>query len=310
MFQKVETNIEYLTRDSRKWVEKGFICMVFSGIKIASSYSGRPVCRGGSKKTLRNVIPILALLLISLAVFGCGDEGVVDAVFTEDDPQPPDELQGSAYLENMSEHSAIRIEMKEIDLSLITDAEGNYSLPNEMAEGEWTLRASYPYFTAAEQSFTIINGMPESDLEPMELAQEVVFNVVPDKPFYTYGETVIITLNVHNVVDYPVTLSSQTSPMTAFAVRHEGATVVGGLFPGQGSEPQSVTIEPGEFVTFVMNWTIDNPDLDPGEYEIYSIVANSDSHPDYFSFDSELADELNKSLFAKLVPATISISAN
>ena len=309
MYQKIESNNEYLTQKGGFIGEKDFICRFFSGIKFANKISTAMPNNICVRKQLRRTLPILLLSLMILFI-GCGDEDGIGAVFTEDTQEPPDVLQGQVILENMSDHSSIRIELKEIELSLLTDAEGSYSLPGEIAEGEWTLRASYPFFSAMEQNFVVVNGTPESDLETMELVQEVVFDVVPEKLFYTYGDTVIITLYARNMTTQEVTLSSQTSPMTAFAVRHEGVTVVGGLFPGQGAEPQSVTLGPGELQEFTMSWTIDNPELDPGEYQIYALLTTSVTHPDYFKTDSDLAEELNESLYAKLVPATISLSTN
>lgn len=257
---------------------------------------------------MRKKIAIMLTILFMFLVLGCGEEGMDMPVgFTDDQEDPPETLQGMALLENMDDHGSIRVEMMEIDLSLLTDQDGSYTLPSEIADGEWTLRASYPYFGLAERAFDVFGGVPESDLATMELTQEVVFDVVPDNTFYTHGETVTITLTVHNVAGQEITLSSSTSPMTAFAVRRDGQTVVGGLFPGQGVEPQSVTLAAGQSEDFILNWTIDNPELEPGEYKIYALLTVSGSYPDYFSQNSELAAQLNESLYSKLAPATIII---
>lgn len=250
-------------------------------------------------------ILLIAAVLLPLA---CGDDGVIKVGFDEvNESTTPPEVQGRALLENMTEHSGISVELEEIDINLITDAEGKFSLLNELADGEWTLRASYPFFSSIEQSFTVVKGIPETELDNMELTQQIVFDVLPDKLTYTYGDTVFITLEALNVTDEPITLYSLTSPMAAFAVRYEGTTVVGGLFPGQGSQAQEVTLEPGEVQQFSLTWIIDNFDLEPGEYKIFAVLTNSGQYPDYFSPSSDLAAELNESLFQKLTPATITI---
>ena len=158
-----------------------------------------------------------------------------------------------------------------------------------------------------EEKFTIVNGIPESEIETMELGQQIVFDVTPERLIYTYGETVNIVVSVRNVGSEATTISSASSPMTAFAVRRDGETVVGGLFPGAGAEPQSVTLQPGEVQTFELNWIIDNPDLDVGDYQIYGLLCASADYPDYFSQESSTAAELNESLYTKLAPATITI---
>ncbi|MDP8224868.1 MAG: hypothetical protein P9L99_16025 [Candidatus Lernaella stagnicola] len=250
------------------------------------------------------------LVLLAAMLVACGDNGVgIDVGF--DDPVEegvPPEAQGSATLENMHNHSGISVELAEIGISLVTDEKGEFALISELAEGEWTLFASYPFFSTAEQNFTVVKGRPENDLDPMKLDQRVIFDVRPERPYYTYGETVVITLDATNVSGEIQKLESLSSPMAAFAVRHNSETVVGGLFPGQGSEPQEVVLQPYETLSFTLSWTIDNFDLEPGDYDIYAVLTNSAQYPDYFSPDSELAAELNNSLFSKLTPATISLA--
>lgn len=239
----------------------------------------------------------------------CGDDGVgLDVGFDEGDvsEDAPSEVQGVASLENMQNHSGISVELLEIGISLVTDDTGEFSLISELADGEWTISASYPFFAGDEQSLTIVNGRPEADLETMILYQQVIFNVVPDKLEYTYGETVFITLEALNITDEPLSLLSATSPMAAYAVRHEDQTVVGGLYPGQGAEPQEVVLQPDEIQSFTMSWTIDNYELELGDYQIFAVLTNSDQYPEYFSSEAETA-ELNESLFSKLTPVTVTL---
>ncbi len=250
---------------------------------------------------------ILLALTLAMVVAGCGDHNKLVSPFNDRTSAPPDVLQGQALLENMDNHRDVRVEMEEIKLSLLTDDAGSFALPNEIADGEWTLKASYPYFASVEEKFTIINGMPDADLKPMKLGQLVAFEVQPERSFYTYGETVNITLRVTNVTNAELTISSATSPMTAFAVRHDDQTVVGGLFPGSGVEPQSVTLHAFEVQTFQLNWIIDNPDLQPGQYQIYALLCVSADYPDYYIQDTGGGSELNDSLYAKLTPAEITI---
>lgn len=252
------------------------------------------------------------MLTVFLALtFGCGDDGVgIDVGFDEGDTTgAPEDSTGHATLENMDNHAGISIELEEIGINLITDENGDFALITELAEGEWTLTASYPFFSPDAQAFTVVKGRPDGELRDMSLNQRVLFNVLPERPVYTYGETVVINLEVTNVTAEPQSLESLTSPMAAFAVRHAGETVVGGLFPGQGSEPQQVTLAPWETLTFTLSWTIDNYELEPGEYQIFALLTDSAHYPDYFSADEEIA-ELNASLYSKLSPATITITTD
>jgi len=251
------------------------------------------------------IVAMVGLLFLP----ACGDDGVgLDVGFDEGETgeNGPPEVQGYASLENMQNHAGISIKLLEIDISLVTDDSGQFSLISELADGEWTISASYPFFTEDKQSLTIVNGRPENDLQSMSLYQQIIFNVVPDKLEYTYGETVFITLEALNITNEPLTLLSGTSPMAAYAVRHEGQTVVGGLYPGQGAEPQEVELLPEEIQSFTMSWTIDNYELGPGEYQIYAILTNSGQYPEYFSADAG-SSELNESLFSKLIPVTVTL---
>jgi hypothetical protein len=261
-------------------------------------------------KNVKRLTAILLLILLVALPLGCGDDGVgIDVGFDEaDDDNAPDEAQGQAVLENMQDHSGISITLEEIGINLVTDANGEFSLIAELAEGEWTLSASYPFFTSDEQAFTVVKGRPDGDLREMTLEQLVIFDVLPERQVYYHGETVLVSLEATNVTSEELTLESLTSPMASLAVRHDGETVVGGLFPGLGSEPQSVVLQPYETLSFSLSWTIDNYDLAPGEYQIYAVLTDSGHYPDYFTPDSELAAELNGSLYDKLTPATITLS--
>jgi hypothetical protein len=260
------------------------------------------------RKLLRSAVTVAAMALAALFFTGCGSDNIVGFDEPADQGSAP-EVKGTAHLENMENHSGISVEMADLKVNLVTDESGKFSLMAEIADGTWTLRAVYPYFYAVEQEFTIVNGLLDSALEAMTLRQKIVFNVYVDKLTYTYGETVFITLEALNVTNDAVTLSSLSSPMDAYAVRFEDQTVVGGLFPGQGSAPQETTLAPGEVRTFEQTWTIDNYDLPPGEYQVYAALTNSAQYPNYFSAESELAAQFNESLYSKLTPATITLTA-
>jgi len=247
---------------------------------------------------------------IALVAAGCGGKGLGLAnPFGSSGGQGSSSAEGQAHLQNEQNHAGITVTIVEINVSLITNTEGVYSLVNQLADGDWTLRAVYPYFSAQEQSFTVINGVLENSLQTMLLPEKIAFTVTTDKTSYTYGETVFVTLEAVNVTSDPVTIDSMTSPLEAFAVRFNGQTVAGGLFPGQNSEPEQVTLEPGVPQQSQWSWTIDNPDLAAGEYQIYGILTNSGQYPDYFDPNSDLAAQFNDSLFTKFTPATITLTA-
>lgn len=248
---------------------------------------------------MKKIIPILifALLIIFSA---CDDDGI-------DNESAPDILTGIVQLENMANHSGVRVELVEISTSLLTDMDGTYHLPENLAEGEWTLQASYPFFSLRTETFVMQSGAPADEIEPMKLSQRVHFYVSTDRENYGIGETVEITLDVLNMEDEAVTLSSLTSPQAAFAVRKDDVTVVGALLPGLGEESQSVTIEPGDEFQTTLSWVLDNNSLEPGEYHIYAVLSDNENYPNYFNPDEDLMTQFNESLFSKLVPAVVNI---
>jgi hypothetical protein len=246
--------------------------------------------------------PLLAAALLAALVWsGCG-EALMDAAHA------PDNLAGRVTLENQAEHSNVEVTLTlgGWSVTLLTDAGGTFTVPSDLAAGEWTMQADFPFFGRASGGFTVENGLPTSDLADLLLPRRVRFDVTTDAPAYRLGDPVEITLVAGNTGDETIVLKSATSPMFAVAVVADGRTHIGSLMPGSNPTPEEVTLAPGEQRTFQVTWRTEATPLAPGFYNVYAILAASETYPDFFSADFP---ELNDALFAKLVPAPIELVA-
>lgn len=255
---------------------------------------------------MRATIAILVLAALALFANCSGDLDTFSALDSAGDA--PDILTGSVRLENMENHSGVRVELTEISTSLVTDDGGAFILPENLAEGEWTVKTSYPYFSDSSQTFTVKNGKPEKELQTIQMQQKIRFDVVTDKFEYLVGETVHITMTAHNLSDEDITLSSTLSPQVALAVVKEEMILVGDLLPGDLEEAESITIEPAIPQVFEISWMLDDVKMESGSYEIYSVITDNVNFPSYFSHDTTLLEQFNYTLFEKLSPAIIAVN--
>jgi len=250
---------------------------------------------------------LITVFLFTLLLFGCGGDMETFEPFSEDG-EAPEILTGNVDLENMEDHAGVRIELLEINTSLVTDENGAFILPELLAEGEWTISSTYPFFSSAQQVFIVQNGLPSNKLETMKMEQQVAFNISTNKQEYMAGDVVEITLETINISDEPITLSSTSSPQVALAVRKDGVTVMGNLLPGDELTPCEITIDPEEPTITEISWTIDDLKFEHGEYEIFAILTDNVNYPFYFNPEENLGMEFNESLFQKLLPAIILIN--
>lgn len=246
-------------------------------------------------------------LLILTLIFAFSLLGACENGFDNSDHNAPDILTGSVLLENMEDHSGISVKLEEIDASLVTEMDGTFTLPENLAEGEWSLVADYPYFQTMSQTFIIKNGQPEEKLETMEMEQNIQFSVWTDHPDYFVGDTVYVTVIAENLIGEPITLSSNSSPQLAIAIRQEGEILLGGLFPGNEEEPSLLTIEPDEPYETEVSWEIDNALLASGEYEVYALLTDGVNYPNYFDPDPARSEKFNNTLYSKIDYAIIRI---
>lgn len=255
---------------------------------------------------MKKQIVITALFGLLLLV-SCGEGGLDIVSPLDGEGEAPDILTGEVVLENMNDHAGVRIELMEIETSLLSNEDGSFILPENLAEGEWTITASYPFFSQTSQKFVIQNGMPSDELESMEMHQQIRFTVLTDKESYFVGETIEITLMVENLVSETITLASETSPQAALALRKDGATLMGSLLPGEGESPEGMTLDEGETRFIEASFPLSNAQLVPGVYDLYGVLADGTNYPLYFTSDEEPLDSLNETLFAKLTPTSLVI---
>lgn len=224
------------------------------------------------------------------------------------------------FLENQQDHSGITVTVVEADTSVYTAADGSYTLP-PLPDGTWTLRALYPWYSTAEQTFTIVNGEPTKPIADMTLKQEIAFEVSTDKSSYAMGDIVRITLISRNISERRVTLETTSGPMQAYAVRKNGQTIEGGLRPGVLTVMVEKAFQPGDVDTTYMDWNTSRyPPPGPGAYEIYAALTTGRTYSDsdtttywhYFELSylvpPDISQMLSESLFSKLVPAIITLT--
>ncbi|MBZ0273090.1 hypothetical protein K8I61_13715 [bacterium] len=254
---------------------------------------------------------VLVALAVAALFAACTDElGNKLSGFDVDEAseEARDILTGRARLSGETDHNDIRVELPDAGFSMFTDKSGNFQLPRDLSDGEWTIVANYPFFHSVTRRFNVVRGVPESPLATIELPRAIAFGISTNGTFFGYGSTVVITLAATNVSTNPVIIASTRRPIAAFAVRRNGETVAGGLFPGYDAlDPVEIEFAPGDTQYFQMRWKIDNPDITSGYYDIYAALASDVTHPSYFSEDAEDA-AFNESLFAKLSPVTIRVN--
>ncbi len=249
-------------------------------------------------------------LTASIMTGACSDElGDRLSGFDSDDSSTikHDILTGQVILEDAEKHDMIRVELTDVGVSMLTDEEGYFQLPKDLSDGDWTLQASYPYYHAAEQSFRIVKGVPESRLDTFSLSRSVDFTVTTNGNRFHVGSVVQITLAAENVSTKDVALSSAYSPAETFSVMQGGQVVFGDLYPGTTASQETVDLSPGDAVYYQMQWEINDGAQSAGEYAIYAVVATGETHPDYFDASSEDSNPFNQSLYSKLRGADIRI---
>ncbi|MCZ7582176.1 MAG: carboxypeptidase-like regulatory domain-containing protein [Deltaproteobacteria bacterium] len=256
--------------------------------------------------------PWLLFIAVTAIVAGaaCSDEfgNKLSGFDTDDSEQSLDDaLTGQAFLDVESEHSFIRVQAEEGGFSVLTNSNGLFRLPQDLSEGEWEITASYPYFHPVSQAFSVSRGLPTKPLEGMVLPRAVEFSITTNGSFFTRDSTLTITLAAENVSTEPVILSSSRSPMAAYALRLDGVTLAGGLFPGNTDEAQDVLLAPSETKYFELNVVIP-ADLPAGDYLFYAILTTDLTHPEYFDPSEGTASAFNESLYAKLDSAAIRIN--
>ncbi len=131
-------------------------------------------------------------------------------------------LQTRVTLENQSEHSGIMVELLELDTFAVTDSTGKFILQN-IPDGEYTMRAGYPYFSFAETKVLVQNGIIQTPVN-MELKQLLQFWVEPSETTLSALDLSTLTayLFVKNITDTIVTIGGYSSPEIFVAFEPQG----------------------------------------------------------------------------------------
>ncbi len=253
---------------------------------------------------------IALILFVCLSATGCPDEwGNELSGFDTDGvgKNSADILTGRALLAGQRDNASIQILLGQLDVSMLTGADGLYRLPRDLPEGEWTLEARYPYYHSAKLSFQIKNGVPADPLPDLTLERALDFTVTTNGYFFTFGDSVIVTLAVENISTTPYEIRSSKKPVEAMAVVRNGEVVYGGLVPGLVEDEIQITFAPGDTLFYEFLWKIEGTDVSPGEYEIYAVLTSDLTHPEYFTKPTAGQTDLNAGLFARLRPAVVRV---
>ncbi|MCC6160318.1 MAG: hypothetical protein IT350_19860 [Deltaproteobacteria bacterium] len=255
-------------------------------------------------------LPIVLVVFACLAAVGCPDEWGNELSGFDTDGianDSADILTGRATLEGQGDNASIQILLGQLDLSMLTADGGLYRLPRDLPEGEWELEARYPYHHSAKLSFQIENGVPTDPLPDITLERALDFTVTTNGYFFTFGDSVIVTLAVENISTEPHEIRSSKKPIEAMAVVRNGEIVFGGLVPGLVDDETVLTFEPGDTLFYEFLWKIGGINISPGEYEIYAVLTSDLTHPEYFSKPVDGQADLNAGLFERLRPAVIRV---
>ncbi len=253
---------------------------------------------------------LVALLCACLALVGCPDEWGNELSGFDTDGignESADILTGRALLEGQGDNAAIQILLGQLDISMLTANDGLYRLPRDLPEGEWELEARYPYYHSATLKFQIENGVPSDPLPDLTLARALEYTVTTNGYFFTFGDSVIVTLAVENISTLPYEIRSSKRPVEAMAVVRDGEVVFGGLVSGLVDDETGITLDPGDTLFYEFLWKVEGMNISPGEYEIYSVLTSDLTHPEYFSKPTDGGTDLNVGLFDRLRPAVVRI---
>ena len=122
---------------------------------------------------------------------------------------------GRVKLENQVDHAAVKISWlrndNEIDY-LPTDSLGYYVIP-QLEDGEWIIRAEYPYYAWQSDTIVVTNGKPQHMLKTLFLTQQLAFEVILPKTEYSIYDTLWIEFKATNLTDKILLIRSFSYPI-------------------------------------------------------------------------------------------------
>ena len=129
-------------------------------------------------------------------------------------------------LENQAEHSGILVKFVELDTVVFTDSTGYFNF-EKLPDGAWTLTAKYPYFSSAEESVNVEDGVVQHTIDIL-LKQKLQFWVEPAETTISMnqgdssGFTFTLQGHLVNLTDERVTVRGVLDPRTFFAISPQG----------------------------------------------------------------------------------------
>jgi hypothetical protein len=225
-------------------------------------------------------------------------------------------------LQNQTEHSGIMVELVELDTFTVTDSTGAF-LFKDVANGEYTLKAGYPYFAFASTTITVQGSSIQTPVD-LELQQLLQFWVEPHEITLSIDSlsTIEIILYVENITDSIVSIGGYTLPEFFNALEPQGFNwplinypefcqrVYGTFVNGDIPYPPGGFIPPNTVTSFNVSLWINNiyGCLLVGDYLLFMAYTDLSRFPKYFDSryiwnDSDplqpVYEKMNRSIYKK-----------
>jgi hypothetical protein len=227
-------------------------------------------------------------------------------------------------LQNQTEHSGIMVKIKELDQFVITDSLGFFnfdSLPN----GNFILKAKYPYFATREESIRVVSGKIEPPVH-LELKQLLQFWIEPPETSISinndpnYCRLTGFRLNMANLTDSTVTVQNskggtlhlEALKPIGFSWPTDNCHATYGMFiVGNLAFGPNYTFQPKDTVSLPSGSIIMEVDplcLSLNKYLLYATIPDQLNFKEYFDIDSLQAgtpnqpryNQMNSSLLKKI----------
>ena len=147
---------------------------------------------------------------------------------------------GRVVLENQDDHAAVMISWFRNDDKedyLPTDKLGYYVIP-QLADGEWVVKAEYPYYAWQSDTIVVTNGKPQRMLKTLFLTQQLAFEVILDRIKYSVNDTLWIQFKATNLTDETLFIGSLNYPIHSigYAITKNGKPLI--IDSGTFANPQ------------------------------------------------------------------------
>lgn len=270
------------------------------------------------------------LLFLGMFINSClKDQNPVKTAF----PNSNNGVITKITLQNQSDHFGILVKLIELDTLTITDSTGMFSFEN-LADGEYTLTAGYPYFSPVQDSIKVVGGTIQTPVN-IELQQQLQFWIEPPETTISLSNSSLFFFRQFavNITDTIVNVGGYSGPPDFKAYNPQGfnwpfipnpdSTInfcqfrYGTFRRGYTTDAPQFTFMPGDTIIGGISSRFNTDCFLTGTYLFFSAVTDLSRYPEYFDPDFFLNTgdplkviylQMNRSVFRKnelFSPATI-----